>query len=122
MTEFLFEQELREACFEVASNTVSGSISHDIIETISDEYFLCAKTYERRLNKDTANMRLLVNAVWFIAESLAHGEIGRDVRWFDSALDAIIELTIPTRKSTSHGADLRRQASINLDRLNRKQS
>jgi hypothetical protein len=61
---------------------------------------------------------MLVSAVWFIAESLAFGEVARDIRWFDASLDAIVELLVPTRGRLSHGDQLRRQARHALGTLN----
>lgn len=89
----------------------NASLSNDVQETIAEDYFACAKTYERRfVNAEEANFEMLISVVWFIADSLVHREVARDVRWFDASLDAIIELLVPTRRVTARGTQLRKQA------------
>ena len=116
MNNELDKESLLAACIALADRTVPETESRDVLEMIGNEYFDCAMTYERRFKfANRVDVNLLVSAVWFIAESLAFGEIGRNVRWFDATLDGVIELLIPTRGVTKHGGDLRRRARIALD-------
>lgn len=109
-----FESKLREACFQVAKVTMK-TLSNDVLETIAEDYFACAETFKRRFEfTDGPDVEILINAVWFIAESLAHSEVARDIPWFDASLDAIIELLVPTRGLTVHGELLRKQAQAAL--------
>jgi len=109
---------LREACLQIAKVTLK-SPSTDVLETIAEEYFACAKTFERRFEDTNGpSIDVLINAVWFIAESLAHGEVARDIFWFDASVDALIELLVPTRMATARGQQLRKQAEDALRMLN----
>lgn len=113
MSDPLDEKDLMSACHALARVTLGRTNSHDVIETVAEDYFVCALTFRRRFSSGS-DLSLLPNAVWFIAESLGHHEVGRNVQWFDATLDGIVELLLPTRRVTERGEALRRQARIAL--------
>jgi hypothetical protein len=92
---------LTSACRNAAATTLrvnGGAASPDVVETVGEGFAACARGYATRVHSAGLDDSVLVDAVHFVADVLAHGEVGSDVRWFDASLDAVLELAAPTRR------------------------
>jgi hypothetical protein len=88
---------LHKACRDLAKTT-TRSASVDLIETIGEAFENSARLYEKRVADAGHSVDVLAATVNFINEVLAHHEVGTDVKWFDTSLDALLELIAPSRR------------------------
>lgn len=94
---------LSTACTKVAMKALQcnrGSLSTDVVETVSQSFADCAATFSNRLHLQGLDDGVLVSAVHYVADVLTHAEVGHDVPWFGSVLDAVLEVAAPTRYTT----------------------
>lgn len=101
-----FNQELQEACYEVAKETMfeMKPINVKEIENLAMIFYTEANEFREFINEQKCDPRLLIRAVSYIAHTHAHPSSRRDSAWFRDQLMVLIEMACPNVIQTKDSA------------------
>ncbi|MGZ5202091.1 MAG: hypothetical protein ACXWC4_20220 [Telluria sp.] len=107
----LNEDELREACLDLARVVLSASqpqVSNDILETVAARFEREAVDFAPMVARAGRDPNLLARAIHYIIDAHALPLMGTDMDWFRQTLACVVELAVPgIALSAKGGAFLR---------------
>jgi len=89
--------ELKDACFQVARNTLWKMKPVDLseIQFHAEKLYKIAMRHIELLQESGEDPNLVIRAVHYLEQTHAIPPVGKDTRWFDNTLEALIELACP---------------------------
>jgi hypothetical protein len=98
MTERLDEQELHDACHELARVVLTASqplVSNDILETLAARFEREVSDFAPMIARAGRDPNLLTRAVYYLIDAHVLPLMGTDMEWFRQALVCLVELAVP---------------------------
>jgi len=93
----LNRDELKDACYGVATNTMWDlrPVDVDEIQAVADQFFRIAEQQAQFVSEQGRDPNLVVRAVRYLNHAHAIPPMRADTRWFDDMLQVVIELACP---------------------------
>jgi hypothetical protein len=99
MTQRLDEQELQDACRDLARVVLAAGqpqVSNDILETLADRFHREVVDFAPGIARAGRDPNLLTRAVYYLIDAHALPLMGTDMEWFRQALVCLVELAAPS--------------------------
>jgi len=89
--------KLKNACFEVARNTMWDTRPIDVadIESVANRFFEIAKDHEEFIVGQGQDPNLITRAVLYLAHSHAIPPMRDNIQWYSDMLATLVELACP---------------------------
>ena len=93
----LNRDELKAACYEVATNTMwdRRPVDVDSIQAVAAKFFEIAEFHEEFVTGQGRDPNLIIRAVRYLNHVHAMPPMRDDTRWFDDMLQVLVELACP---------------------------
>ncbi|MEX5747755.1 hypothetical protein [Massilia sp. X63] len=124
MSERLDEQELQNACLDLARVVLAAGqpqVSNDILETLADRFQREVLDFAPGIARAGRDPNLLTRAVYYLIDAHALPLMGTDMEWFRQTLVCLVELAAPSIALSDQGGaflrDLQRGVEQSLGDL-----
>jgi hypothetical protein len=124
MSERLDEQELQNACLDLARVVLAAGqpqVSNDILETLADRFQREVLDFAPGIARAGHDPNLLTRAVYYLIDAHALPLMGTDMEWFRQTLVCLVELAAPSIALSDQGGaflrDLQRGVEQSLGDL-----
>jgi hypothetical protein len=118
MTQRLDEEELHDACLDLARVVLSASqplVSNDIMETLAARFEREAADFAPGIARAGRDPNLLSRAVHYLIDAHALPLMGTDMEWFRQALVALVELAVPGIALSEKGGAFLRDVQMGIE-------
>lgn len=117
MTERLDEQDLQDACLDLARVVLAAGhsqVSNDILETLADRFHREVADFAPGIARAGRDPNLLTRAVHYIIDAHALPLMGTDMEWFRQALVCLVELAVPGIALSHKGGAFLRDLQVGI--------
>ena len=99
----LNRDELKAACYEVATNTMWDlrPVDVDSIQAVAAKFFQIAESHGQFVTEQGRDPNLLIRAVRYLNHVHAMPPMRDDTRWFDDMLQVLIGLACPDEEASA---------------------
>jgi hypothetical protein len=99
----LDHDELKAACYEVATNTMwdRRPVDVDSIQAVSAKFVEIAEFHEQFVTGQGRDPNLIIRAVRYLNHVHAMPPMRDDTRWFNDMLQVLIELACPSEEASA---------------------
>jgi hypothetical protein len=118
MTERLDEQDLQDACLDLARVVLAAGhsqVSNDILETLADRFHREVADFAPGIARAGRDPNLLTRAVHYIIDAHALPLMGTDLEWFRQALVCLVELAVPGIALSDKGGAFLRDVQLGIE-------
>ena len=118
MTERLDEQDLQDACLDLARVVLAAGhaqVSNDILETLADRFHREVADFAPGIARAGRDPNLLTRAVHYIIDAHALPLMGTDTEWFRQALVCLVELAMPGIALSDKGGAFLRDVQLGIE-------
>jgi hypothetical protein len=118
MTERLDEQDLQDACLDLARVVLAAGhsqVSNDILETLADRFHREVADFAPGIARAGRDPNLLARAVHYIIDAHALPLMGTDLEWFRQALVCLVELAVPGIALSDKGGAFLRDVQLGIE-------
>jgi hypothetical protein len=118
MTERLDEQDLQDACLDLARVVLAAGhsqVSNDILETLADRFHREVADFAPGIARAGRDPNLLTRAVHYIIDAHALPLMGTDMEWFRQALVCLVELAVPGIALSDKGGAFLRDVQLGIE-------
>lgn len=106
MSERLDEQELQNACLDLARVVLAAGqpqVSNDILETLANRFQREVLDFAPGIARAGRDPNLLTRAVYYLIDAHALPLMGTDMEWFRQTLVCLVELAAPSIALSDQG-------------------
>ncbi len=118
MSERLDEQDLQDACLDLARVVLAAGhsqVSNDILETLADRFHREVADFAPGIARAGRDPNLLTRAVHYIIDAHALPLMGTDLEWFRQALVCLVELAVPGIALSDKGGAFLRDVQLGIE-------
>jgi hypothetical protein len=118
MTQRLDEQELQDACLDLARVVLAAGqpqVSNDILETLADRFHREVVDFAPGIARAGRDPNLLSRAVYYLIDAHALPLMGTDMEWFRQALVCLVELAVPGIALSGKGGAFLRDVQLGVE-------
>ena len=118
MTQRLDEQELQDACLDLARVVLAAGqpqVSNDILETLADRFHREVVDFAPGIARAGRDPNLLTRAVYYLIDAHALPLMGTDTEWFRQALVCLVELAAPGVALSDKGGAFLRDVQLGIE-------
>lgn len=107
MQDQILKDELKHACLQVAERVMwtSEGTANDVSELMAEKLEVVAGAFLEDLKLIGRDPRIVIKAIYYLAEAHAIPPMRTEVLWFKEMLQCLVELAAPTTNLTVDGAE-----------------
>ncbi|MCC2958663.1 hypothetical protein LK542_23915 [Massilia sp. IC2-477] len=118
MSQSLDEQQLQEACLDLARVVLAAGqpqVSNDILETLADRFQREVVDFAPGIARAGRDPNLLTRAVYYLIDAHALPLMGTDMEWFRQTLVCLVELAAPSIALSDKGGAFLRDVQLGVE-------
>jgi hypothetical protein len=118
MTQRLDEQELQDACLDLARVVLAAGqpqVSNDILETLADRFQREVADFAPGIARAGRDPNMLTRAIYYLIDAHALPLMGTDMEWFRQALVCLVELAAPSIALSDKGGEFLRDVRLGVE-------